>query len=179
MCTFCNGGIFLFVFDLDRSFSKNEKNPHRPRHAVLSGSAIAQIKDIEAIKKLNEQWIASYVPRDTATLNRIFADDIELTNLSGKLMHKSEMLKALVSPDQEYISTKVDTASVRLFDNISIINAKVTGVVKAEGKTHCSRQAADELLYTKLSGDTSFYTNALHELNFIVLLIIMVPSASA
>ena len=105
----------------------------------LSGSAIAQIKDIEAIKKLNEQWIASYVPRDTATLNRIFADDIELTNLSGKLMHKSEMLKALVSPDQEYISTKVDTASVRLFDNISIINAMVTGVVKAEGKTVTAR----------------------------------------
>lgn len=96
---------------------------------------LAQNKDADAIKKLNAEWIASYVTRDTATLSRIFADDIQLTNPSGQLKTKQEMLKALVSPDQEYMSTKVDTASVRLFGNIGIINAKVTGVVKAGGKT--------------------------------------------
>ena len=32
------------------------------------------------------------------------------------------------------------------------------------GESHCARQAADELLYTKLSGDTAFYTNAQREL---------------
>lgn len=95
----------------------------------------AQNKDADAIKKLNAEWIASYVTRDTATLSRIFANDIQLTNPSGDMRTKQEMLKALVSPDQEYISTKVDTASVRLFGNIGIINAKVTGVVKAGGKT--------------------------------------------
>ena len=95
----------------------------------------AQNKDADEIKKLNAQWIASYVTRDTTTLSRIFADDIQLTNPSGEMKTKKEMLNALLSPDQEYISTKVDTASVRLFGSIGIINAKVTGVVKAGGKT--------------------------------------------
>jgi hypothetical protein len=34
------------------------------------------------------------------------------------------------------------------------------------GESHSARQAADELLYTSLTGDTSYYTNALHELNW-------------
>ena len=34
------------------------------------------------------------------------------------------------------------------------------------GNSHSARQAADELLYSYLSGDTSLYTNALHELNW-------------
>jgi hypothetical protein len=34
------------------------------------------------------------------------------------------------------------------------------------GNSHSSRQAADELLYGSLTGDTSYYTNAVHELNW-------------
>ena len=34
------------------------------------------------------------------------------------------------------------------------------------GNSHSSRQAADELLYGSLTGDTSFYTNAVRELNW-------------
>jgi hypothetical protein len=34
------------------------------------------------------------------------------------------------------------------------------------GNSHSARQAADELLYSYLSGDTSLYTNAVHELNW-------------
>jgi len=34
------------------------------------------------------------------------------------------------------------------------------------GESHSSRQAADELLYTSLTGDTSYYTNALRELTW-------------
>ncbi|MGZ3823058.1 MAG: hypothetical protein ACXVB6_20865, partial [Mucilaginibacter sp.] len=39
-------------------------------------------------------------------------------------------------------------------------------VYPVPGESHCSRQAADELLYTSLTGDTSFYRNALLELNW-------------
>jgi uncharacterized protein (TIGR02246 family) len=100
----------------------------------------AQNKDADEIKKLNAEWIASYVTLDTATLNRIYADDIVLVNPSGKTMHKKEMLNNVVKPGHdEYVSTKVDTASVRLFGNIGIINAEVTGVVKAGDKTVTAR----------------------------------------
>lgn len=104
------------------------------------GYCIAQNKDADAIKKLNAEWIASYVTLDTATLSRIYADDIILINPSGKAMHKKELLNNVIKPGHdEYVSTHVDTASVRLFGNIAIINAEVTGVVKAEGKTVTGR----------------------------------------
>jgi len=96
----------------------------------------AQNKDADEIKKLNAQWIASYVTLDTATLSRIYADDIVLINPSGKTMHKKEMINNVVRPGHdEYVSTHVDTASVRLFGNIGIINAEITGLVKAGDKT--------------------------------------------
>ena len=100
------------------------------------GYCVAQNKDADAIKKLNAEWIASYVTMDTATLSRIYADDIILTNPSGKTVRKKELLNNVVKPGHdEYVSTHVDTASVRLFGNIGIINAEVTGVVKAGDKT--------------------------------------------
>lgn len=39
-------------------------------------------------------------------------------------------------------------------------------VYMTPGNSHSARQAADELLYTSLSGDSSFYRNAVRELNW-------------
>ena len=47
-----------------------------------------------------------------------------------------------------------------------VMVTKEQTIYPVPGNSHCARQAADELLYTSLSGDTSFYTNALHELNW-------------
>jgi len=95
----------------------------------------AQNNDVETLKQLNTKWISSYITRDTAAMNRIFADDLVLTNPAGKVYHKQDILKAVMSPGQEYLSSKVDTASVRLFGNIGIINAQATFTVKASGET--------------------------------------------
>lgn len=95
-------------------------------------SGLAQGNDVETLKKLNADWIGSFVTKDTVTMGRIFADDLVLTNPSGKAMGKKELLNALTLPGQEYISTNVDTVNVRLFGNIGIINAKVTAILKAD-----------------------------------------------
>lgn len=47
-----------------------------------------------------------------------------------------------------------------------VIVTKEQSVYPIPGESHCARQAADELLYTSLSGDTTYYTNALRELNW-------------
>jgi hypothetical protein len=39
-------------------------------------------------------------------------------------------------------------------------------VYPVPGNSHSARQAADELLYVSLTGDTSLYSNAIHELNW-------------
>jgi len=47
-----------------------------------------------------------------------------------------------------------------------VIVTKEQSIYPVPGESHCSRQGADELLYTSLSGDTSFYNNAVRELNW-------------
>ncbi|HTD39293.1 MAG TPA: nuclear transport factor 2 family protein [Mucilaginibacter sp.] len=107
---------------------------------VLAGilcycNCFAQSKDEKMIKKLNEDWIASYVTKDTATMSRIFANDLVLVNPAGKKFYKKDILKGVVAPGQEYLSSKVDSADVRLFGNVGIINAKITVAMKSDGKT--------------------------------------------
>ena len=102
-------------------------------------NCIAQNKDVATLKQLNADWIASYVTRDTVKMGSVFAEDLVLTNPSGKTFHKQDILKAVMSPDQEYLASKVDTVSVRLFGNIGIINAEITVTVKANGETITGR----------------------------------------
>jgi len=107
---------------------------------VLCGlNCFAQNKDAEAIKKLNADWIASYVTRDTAKMSSIFGNDLVLINPGGKKYHKKDILKGVMSPGQQYLSTHVDSADVRLFGTIGIINAKISATIKAEGKTTTSK----------------------------------------
>lgn len=47
-------------------------------------TSFAQNKDAEILKKLNRDWISSYVTRDTATMSRIFADDLVLVSPNRK-----------------------------------------------------------------------------------------------
>jgi hypothetical protein len=47
-----------------------------------------------------------------------------------------------------------------------VIVTNEQSVYPVPGESHSARQAADELLYGSLTGDTSYYTNAIHELNW-------------
>ncbi|MDB4902979.1 MAG: hypothetical protein JWQ63_2260 [Mucilaginibacter sp.] len=57
------------------------------------------------------------------------------------------------------------------FDNdkwkkYGVIVTNEQSVYPVPGNSHSARQATDELLYGYLTGDTSYYTNAIHELNW-------------
>jgi hypothetical protein len=47
-----------------------------------------------------------------------------------------------------------------------VIVTNEQSIYPVPGESHCARQAADELLYVKLTGDTTFYNNAMLELNW-------------
>jgi uncharacterized protein (TIGR02246 family) len=109
--------------------------------AVLcSCTCFGQTEDAAILKKLNADWIASYVTRDTATMSRVFADDLVLTNPSGKTFHKQDILKGVMSQGQQILTSKVDTVSARLFGtSIGIINAEITVSAKVNDETSTVR----------------------------------------
>ncbi len=92
-----------------------------------------QNKDADEIKKLNQQWLDSYITKDTAIENRIFADDLILVSPNGKKMTKKEMIGNLSS--QQIISVKIDSADVRMLtNNVGVITSYTTFVFKSDGK---------------------------------------------
>ena len=98
--------------------------------------SFGQTNDIEILKKLNHDWISSYLNKDTVTMATIYADDMILINPAGMAYHKKDLLKALATPGREYLSAKVDTVSVRLAGSIGLVNAQATVVAKTDGRTN-------------------------------------------
>ncbi len=62
---------------------------------LFSQVSFSQTRDVEILKKLNSNWINSYLTRDSATLNRIFADDFVLINHKGAKFTKQDMIANL------------------------------------------------------------------------------------
>ncbi|HWK05146.1 MAG TPA: nuclear transport factor 2 family protein [Puia sp.] len=105
--------------------------------AVLLYSAItfAQSGDQQTLKQLNEDWIHAYPTKDTATMSKIFADDIIMITPNGSKIGKKIMLSRTASPDQQIISANVDSVDVRLLGaNVGLIMAYVSFVSKAGDK---------------------------------------------
>ena len=101
--------------------------------AFLATSTFAQNKDITDLKKINEDWLHSYITRDPATMNKIFADDFILINPKGAKWRKADVINNLSK--QETVSVNADSVDVRLLnDNTAIITAYCSMVLKVDGK---------------------------------------------
>ncbi|HJT73762.1 MAG TPA: nuclear transport factor 2 family protein [Chitinophaga sp.] len=101
---------------------------------VIPRLGFSQEKDKQEILALNEQWLKSYAPRDTATLSRIFADDFILVSPKGTKMSKQDVLLNAMSPNQETVSIHIDSADVRLFGDTGLITATTTFILRIDGK---------------------------------------------
>jgi len=95
----------------------------------------AQSADVAAIKALNEAWIHGYMTKDTANLSHIWADDFVLINPAGKRMYKQDGLRSMASPAIHFVSSRVDTAEVKVVGNLGYIHARAAfTTIDASGK---------------------------------------------
>src|SRR5437879_2594589 len=101
--------------------------------------ASAQTKDIEAIKKLNADWLNSYVTRDTATLAKILAEDFTLIRPDGVKTTKKDALNNILLPDVQTISVHPDSVEVRIFNDVGLIVCKATFVLKINNQETTGR----------------------------------------
>ena len=114
----------------------------------FAATASAQTQDIAAIKQLNADWIHNYVKKDSATWNRIYADDFVLVNPAGKKMTKRDILS---SPFQPISAADVDFAEVQIHGDIGLIHAKCSFTIVADGKE--TKGSTDYLdVYEKRNG---------------------------
>jgi len=63
----------------------------------------------------------------------------------------------------DWVHTNFDNNNWKKY-GVTVTNEQ--SVYAEPGNSHSAREAADELLYVSLTGDTTLYTNAIHELNW-------------
>jgi hypothetical protein len=104
----------------------------------------AQNKSIDALKRLNEQWIRSYPSKDSATLERIFASDFELIAPNGNKMTRRDVIRNLSR--QEILSVNIDSVAVRMLDeNVGVVTAYMTFVVKSDNTLKTGRNCYQDI----------------------------------
>ena len=132
--------------------------------AFICQTSFSQVKDIEILKKLNKDWLNSYTKKDTATLKRIFADDVILISHNGKKMTKDDIINNL--EEQKVIAVNIDSMDVRLVTgHVGVVMVYTTFVLNVDG-TAVTGQNCYQDVYVKKKGKWVAATAHVTLLNF-------------
>lgn len=94
--------------------------------SLFAQFASAQIPDAEAIKKLNADWLHSFVTHDSVTLSKILADDFFLYGPTGRKFTRKETLANVADTNIETLSVQADFVEVHVFNDMGLIVCKTT-----------------------------------------------------
>ena len=118
---------------------------------IVFQNAFSQNKDIEELTRLNQDWLNSYSKKDSATLNKIFADDFILISPKGTKMTRSDIINSLNK--QETVSVNIDSINVQLVtDDVGLITAYTTFVLRINGKEMTGQNCYQDV-YIKRKGN--------------------------
>jgi len=78
----------------------------------------------ETIRQLDKQWIKAYPRRDTALLERIYADDLVVTNPDGSIGNKAQEISGLKSGTFSFESITNEEVRVRVFGNLAVVSGR-------------------------------------------------------
>jgi hypothetical protein len=90
-------------------------------------------QDKTEILKVEQQYLRAHINRDTATLDRVLADDFFISGYRGNVENKAERLALVEDPDRVFQS--IDTRNVDV-TVISSDRAYVTGEAVVRGSDH-------------------------------------------
>jgi hypothetical protein len=131
---------------------------------LICQTVFAQSKDIEIISNLNKDWLDSYVKKDSATLNRIFAPDFVLISPTGSKMTKKSIIDNL--QNLETVSVNLDSVDVKLLTaDVGVVTAYTTFVLNIDGKDVAGKNCYQDV-YVKRKGRWVAVTAHVTLLNF-------------
>lgn len=78
----------------------------------------------QTIRQLDRDWVEAYTRRDTATLDRIYADDLIVTNPDGSVGNKAEELAGIKSGAFAFQSITNEDVRVRVFGEMAVVTGR-------------------------------------------------------
>ncbi|MCF0065181.1 nuclear transport factor 2 family protein [Dyadobacter chenwenxiniae] len=118
---------------------------------LLTAPAFAQGDDSDVIKQMNTQWLQSYPKRDTASLSRILADDFVMISPTGKKLSKTDVLRNVLTPDQQIINVTIDSTDLQIVNNVGLLTAYTSFVMKDKEKIRKGKNCYSDV-YIKRKG---------------------------
>lgn len=91
--------------------------------------------DDQEIIRLFEDGDRALMSTDVREIERIYAEDYEQSDESGKLSTRAELIRDLTSGKIRFLSMKSTGRQVRLFDNFAIVYGSEEDEIKRDDKT--------------------------------------------
>ena len=88
----------------------------------------------EEVKKLNQEWMESYVKRDTAFLERHLSDDYISTFPDGTVLDKKGEIESVKSGAVALTEMKPSEMKVRIYGEAAVITGRSTIKAKVKGQ---------------------------------------------
>ncbi|HSK71345.1 MAG TPA: nuclear transport factor 2 family protein [Pyrinomonadaceae bacterium] len=90
---------------------------------------------IELLRGIEERLAAAWVEGDRSFIEQILADDWSVTDLTGRVLTKAEVLEeAFGSKDRQVISMRIDDINVRLFGDWAIVTGRTQAAGEYQGE---------------------------------------------
>jgi ketosteroid isomerase-like protein len=104
--------------------------------------------DKAEVRKFFDDQAAAMVRVDTATLGRMWADDLVLVDHEGNTLTKAQWLELLTSGTEkiEPADASSNTTDVRIYGNTAVAILKVTQKATLEGKPHDGKMTISTVL---------------------------------
>ncbi len=105
----------------------------------------------EELKRLENDRTQAVLKGDTAALDRMTADDYTVINISGQLLTKAEVVKAIKSASLKYEQLENDEIQVRVYGDTAVLTGRTTQKGQFNGKD-ISGQTRFTRVYLKQHG---------------------------
>jgi ketosteroid isomerase-like protein len=96
--------------------------------------AVQDAKVVEVVKKLELEWLESYVKRDTDFLERYVSDDYTSIDPHGTVVDKKGEIESVKSGDLAITEMKPNEMKVRTYGDAAVIAGRSTIKAKVSGQ---------------------------------------------
>ena len=113
------------------AMSKNQidSNLTKDSRSFTTSEAAEHLRDIE--ERLASAWVVG----DRTFVEQILADDWSVTDLTGRVLTRAEVLKeAFGSKDRKIVSMQIDDISVRCFGDWAIVTGRTQAAGEYQGE---------------------------------------------
>ena len=90
---------------------------------------------IETLREIEERLAAAWVDGDRLFIEQTLADDWRVTDLTGKVLTKTDVLKEVFgSGNRQVVSMQIDEVNVRPFGDWGIVTGRTTAAGEYNGE---------------------------------------------